>query len=86
MRVSRYPESREAILDAIDAHTELAGPSLREVCAVVGLPVGTLHDYLCRLAEEGLVEWTPRRFRSLRLTEAGQRARRMPSSSAASVS
>jgi len=77
-RVSQYPDKRDQIVQHIGRRN---GPSLREIAVEARLPLGTLHDYVRRLAGEGLVEWTPRAQRTLRLTDAGRQLvdRRRPS-------
>jgi DNA-binding IclR family transcriptional regulator len=73
-RPSTYETSRTAILNLVaqaqDRHSR--PPAIRDLAAELGLGVATMHSYLHRMAEEGLVEWTPNKHRSLRLCPAGR--------------
>jgi SOS-response transcriptional repressor LexA len=72
-RRSNYEASRPAILALVaQAHNRHSKPpTVRDLAAELGLGVATAHSYLHLLAEEGLVEWTPNKHRSLRLAPAG---------------
>lgn len=74
-RRSQYPVKRDEIVSAIAALTEERhrNPSVREIAERTGLSVATLHSYLQRLADDGLIEWRSKRHRSIRLTPDGQR-------------
>lgn len=74
-RRSNYPAKRDEILRAVAAHLQHKGktPTVRELAERTNLSVGTLHSYMERLAEEGLIEWRPRQHRSIRLTQEGTR-------------
>lgn len=74
-RESRYDISRHKVLQMINAKQLSHGqpPSVRELAEVADVGVATMHDYLVRLNEEGLVEWQPGKHRSLRLSRAGSR-------------
>lgn len=68
-RPSLYEYRKDAVMDTIDTLARALGntpPSLREVAAVVGVSVATLHNYLTMMETEGLVEWQPGHHRSLR--------------------
>jgi len=68
-RHNMYEYHKDGVLVAIDTLAAGLGntpPSLREVAKVVGVSVGTLHNYLTRMEQEGLVEWRPGAHRSLR--------------------
>lgn len=68
-RQSLYMFKRDGILDAIDTLTVAGGkaPSIREIADVADVSIATLHSYLQRMKEEGLISWTERHHRSLRL-------------------
>jgi len=72
-RASNYAENRVVILgvlaEAQDRHSP--APSVRDLALVMNVGVATVHSYLRQLAKEGMVEWTPNRHRSLRLTPEG---------------
>ncbi len=72
-RVSLYDGHREQILRSIDSsqakHTK--PPSIRELAGACGVGVATMHAYLHKMAEEGVLEWRTGRHRSLRLTPEG---------------
>lgn len=69
-RRSNYKTSRTEILaliaDAQARHSQ--PPTVRLLATQLDIGVATMHSYLRQLAEEGLVEWTPNKHRSLRLT------------------
>jgi SOS-response transcriptional repressor LexA len=68
-RQSLYEMRKDAIVDTIaklhDAHGQ--PPSLREVASVTDISVATLHSYLMKLRQEGIVEWSDRSHRSLKI-------------------
>lgn len=70
-RASLYDFKKDGILEAIkrltDSDPKGRPPSLRQVADVTDTPVATLHAYVTRLRSEGLVEWSERHHRSLRL-------------------
>lgn len=68
-RQSHYAEHRDDVLNGIRNLTQKLGkaPSIREVAREVDVSITTLHAYLTKLKEEGLVSWTERTHRSLRL-------------------
>jgi len=72
-RASRYPDSREEILRSLNDVALAHGkpPSVRDLATKFQVGVATMHSYLEKLAEEGMVEWRPGRHRSLHLTPAG---------------
>lgn len=67
-RLSLYEFKRDGIVEAI-ARLSADGrsPSLREIANVADVSVATLHSYLRKMADEGLVEWNPKSHRSLRI-------------------
>lgn len=73
-RPSLYKLNRDGVLVAISRLSQRMGkpPTLRELSDVTGLPVSTLHSYVNRMHDEGLVTWQPRSHRSVRLTAEGQ--------------
>jgi DNA-binding transcriptional regulator YhcF (GntR family) len=72
-RPSKFEEHRDVVLvfihNAASRHSR--PPTVRTLAEVVGVGVATMHSYLGKLAEEGLVEWQPRSHRSVRCTQAG---------------
>lgn len=74
-RKSRYPAKRGEIIEAITALTleYHRTPSVRELSERIDVPVATLHSYLERLSNEGLIRWEAKRHRSLKLTPEGER-------------
>lgn len=72
-RQSRYEDSKLSILGAIqrsaDRHDK--PPTVRELTGEVRVSVSTMHSYLARLAQEGLVQWRPKSHRSISLTPQG---------------
>lgn len=69
-RRSLYEVRKDSVLFAVKRLTDERGspPSLRDVAEVTGISVSTLHNYLPRMADEGLVTWQPRSHRTIRLT------------------
>lgn len=72
-RDSHYKDHRSEVLKVIREKDLSHGkpPSIRELAGAVDVGVATMHHYLERLREEGLVEWQPGKHRSLRLTPVG---------------
>lgn len=72
-RASLYDAHRDKVLRRIDhsmkAHAK--PPSVRELAEECEVGVATMHSYLQKMAEEGVVEWRQGRHRSLRLTPEG---------------
>lgn len=69
VRASRYAEHRDGVLDEIASaqRRHAKPPSVRELAETFGVGVATMHHYLTLLADEGEVEWSPGRHRSLTL-------------------
>lgn len=72
-RASKYPEVKKDVLGAIveAAVAHRSGPSVRDLATSFEVSPSTMHSFLSKLADEGLVEWNPGRHRSLRPTQAG---------------
>jgi Mn-dependent DtxR family transcriptional regulator len=73
-RASNYAQNRTAIVEQLaeaETHHSLA-PTVRDLATAMNVGVATVHSYLRRLAMEGMVEWTPNKHRSLRLTDTGR--------------
>jgi DNA-binding IclR family transcriptional regulator len=72
-RASKYEASKVEVLGLIrEAHARHSKPpTVRDLAAQSGVGVATMHSYLQKLAEEGLVDWDRNRHRSLRLTREG---------------
>lgn len=72
-RQSLYQFKRDGILDAISKLTAATGktPSIREIAEVADVSIATLHLYLTKMKEEGLISWTERHHRSLRVERPG---------------
>lgn len=72
-RASKYQGKRDEIIlqlgQAAARHSK--PPTVRVLADELGVGVATMHDYLKKLGSEGVVEWTPGRHRSLKLTPAG---------------
>jgi predicted transcriptional regulator len=74
-RASHYLAHRQTIIDLI-AHSVASHsrpPTVRALAIQCGVAVATMHSYLQRLSEEGLVEWQAKSHRSLKLTPKGTR-------------
>lgn len=73
MRISKYAEHRGDVLATIrDAQLRHGvPPSVRDLAGKFDVGVATMHAYLQRLAEEGMVEWSRGKHRSLRCTQMG---------------
>lgn len=68
-RQSLYHYKRDGIVEAITRlSTDGRSPSLREVADVADVSVATLHSYLSKMRDEGLVEWNEKSHRSLRIS------------------
>jgi DNA-binding transcriptional regulator YhcF (GntR family) len=69
-RATAYGDQKEAVVQAI-ADRRLhhsRQPTVRELAEQFEVSVATMHSWLGKLKDEGLVEWTPGRHRSLRTT------------------
>ena len=73
-RKSHYGANRTMILRLISATAKSHGapPTVRELASMLGVGVATMHLYLNRLGDEGLLVREPGRHRSLRVTDAGR--------------
>ena len=69
-RASKYSDQKLVVLqeiaDRVRHHSKV--PSVRELADRFQVSPATMHSWLNRLNNEGLVEWTPGRHRSLRVT------------------
>ena len=74
-RASKYEAHREQILTMIRTAADSHGraPTVRDLANACGVGVATVHSYLTKLSEEGLVEWSPKSHRTLRPTPLGSR-------------
>lgn len=72
-RASRYEDNRDGILVAIHEAAVRHGkpPTVRTLAQTFEVGVATMHSYLHKLAEEGVIEWIPGKHRSLRCTQRG---------------
>ena len=72
-RASQFEQNRHTVLRSLHdrwmKHSK--PPAVRELATQANVSVSTMHSYLGRLAEEGLVEWRPKSHRSLALTPQG---------------
>lgn len=72
-RASEYADKKMLVVR--DIHLRLRrqspNPSVRELATKFGVSPATMHSWLKRLEKEGMVEWTPGRHRSLRVTPQG---------------
>lgn len=73
-RASRYEDSRDDLLALVERGSRGKSPTVRDLADQCEVGVATMHSYLTRLSEEGLITWRPGKHRSLRVTEAGARA------------
>lgn len=84
MRSSRFSEKEKAILDYINDTIRREGysPTVRDIQNALGIKsTSTVHSYLCRLEEKGLIKKDQGKSRSLRVSEAapdGRRTVRVP--------
>lgn len=69
-RASRYEDKRDEILGLINAAAAQHSkpPTVRDLAERLDVGVATVHSYLTKLAEEGMIEWRAGKHRSLRLT------------------
>jgi DNA-binding MarR family transcriptional regulator len=72
-RQTQYGRQRVAVLAEIRGRYVAHGrpPTVRELAGRFDVGPATMHSWLKRLAEEGLVEWSPGRHRSLQCTLRG---------------
>jgi Mn-dependent DtxR family transcriptional regulator len=72
-RASKYGDKREELLALIAEPVTTHGkaPTIRDLASRLEVGVGTIHAYLQRLAEEGVIEWKPGKHRSLKVTPKG---------------
>jgi SOS-response transcriptional repressor LexA len=72
-RQSLYQFKRDGILDAISTLSAATGkaPSIREIAQVADVSIATLHCYLTKMKDEGVISWTERHHRSLKVLETG---------------
>lgn len=72
-RTSHYTDNRDQILTSVQKAAEAHGkpPSVRDLAEELGVGVATVHSYLKKMAEEGLIEWRAGRHRSLHLLPLG---------------
>lgn len=75
-RTSRYEQHKTRVLELIqrDLDRHARPPTVRALASDVQVGVATMHSYLERLAEEGLVQWQPKSHRTLRCTPQGSPA------------
>lgn len=75
-RASKYGEVRWDILSTIaaTAASHAKPPAVRDLAEKFEVSPSTMHSFLSKLSEEGMIEWKPGRHRSLHLTPAGIQA------------
>jgi DNA-binding MarR family transcriptional regulator len=73
-RATRFDEVAPSVLEMVFAaeSRHAKPPSVRDLADAAGVAVATMHSYLTKLSEDGLLEWRSGRHRSLRLTDAGR--------------
>jgi repressor LexA len=79
MRSSRFSEKEKAILDYINDNIRREGysPTVRDIQNALGIKsTSTVHSYLCRLEEKGLIKKDQGKSRSLRVSEGTAESRR----------
>ena len=69
-RTSKFDDNKNEILGIIEAAVQRhsKAPTVRELADTFAVAPATMHSWLSKLAEEGLIAWAPGRHRSLRLT------------------
>lgn len=74
-RASQYEAHRNRIISMISESSVSHGrpPTVRDLAEACGVGVATIHSYLQRLSEEGVVEWSPKSHRTLRVTHSDTR-------------
>lgn len=72
-RVSKYDEHKHQVLELIEnaARRHSRPPAVRVLADTLGVGVATMHSYLERMAQEGLVQWQPKRHHTLRAVPTG---------------
>lgn len=72
-RVSKYKDNSDEVLSLIaeSAFRHGKAPTVRALADHAEVGVATMHSYLIKLAEEGMIEWQPKHHRSLRATPQG---------------
>lgn len=75
-RISHYEDNRREVLRLIFQAQVAHGkaPSIRFLARHCHVGLATMHSYLTKMHEEGLVEWRPGKHRSLKCTEMGRHA------------
>ena len=69
-RGSRFDSAKDEVLQTINGAVSrhAKAPTVRELADSFGVAPATMHSWLSKLAEEGLIVWAPGRHRSLKLT------------------
>lgn len=72
-RQSRYESNKMTILAIIQERADRHDkpPTVRELTERITVSVSTMHSYLAKMAEEGLVQWRPKSHRSISLSPQG---------------
>ena len=65
----RYPQRKQPLLDILRAYIRKhqRSPTLRELCSLTGWSLPTVHSYLRRLKEDGLINYQDFQSRSARI-------------------
>jgi DNA-binding MarR family transcriptional regulator len=75
-RKSHYQEHRAEALHLIERswQTKVTAPTVRDLAAQTHVGLATMHLYLGRMYEEGLIEWQPgsRRAKTLKVSSSGR--------------
>lgn len=72
-RASKYEDKKDELLGLV-AKAQIAHgrpPSVRDLAEALDVGVATAHSYVAKLSDEGLVEWSSGRHRTLRCTGRG---------------
>lgn len=79
-RSSQYGDVKIDVLAEIRraAESHAKPPSVRTLATKFNVSVSTMHSYLSKLADEGMVEWSPGRHRTMRLTPTGSQLSSQP--------
>ena len=72
-RASQFEANRAEVLGSIADPAHGKPPSVRDLAQRVNVSPSTMHTYLTKLSDEGLIEWKQGRHRTLQATPEGHR-------------
>ncbi|WP_225047433.1 LexA family protein [Lacticaseibacillus kribbianus] len=75
MTPKEWRERELDLLTVIEQSLDERGyvPTVREICAGVGLSVGTVHNNMARMQRAKLIDWDRWKQRTLQVTELGDK-------------